>query len=102
MIEQSLVDRLFLFIKRTTIDREVHLKNRSVLDIYKMSHKLFNVYQKQKIVLLKEQIQTFADGYKKQLTLFEEDTDSDYYLDYQELLDGPLDFIRLTVDGHST
>ena len=75
---------LTVFIKATT-EHEIHLKNRVVLDLFKIAHEFIQKFHAERFVDIDADKQTaFATAYHQALVLFEEDTsDSEHFQYYQ-------------------
>ncbi|GEM_PF-6065503 len=74
-----------------TTKHEVHLKNKVVLDLFKLTHQAMNKFEKERAVVLnKEKKTAFFKAYHQMIVFFEEDQpDSEYLQDYQLLEQAP-------------
>jgi len=74
-----------------TTKNEVHLKNRVVLDLFKLTHQTMNKFEKDRDSVLNEETKTaFFKAYHRMIVFFEEDQpDSEYLQDYQLLENAP-------------
>lgn len=79
------------FLVRATTEHQVHLKNKVVLDLFKMTHESMNKFEKDRERTLdKTKKATFFEAYYKMIVLFEEDqADSKYLQDYQLVENAP-------------
>ena len=88
---EQILYRLQNALIRATNEHQVHLKNRVVLDLFKITHRFINKFEREKAITLeKEKIKKFTDAYKNILELFDEiKPASEYFQDYQLLLNAP-------------
>lgn len=80
----------YVLIKATT-EYQVHLKNRVVLDLFKLTNHAINKFEKEQKVNLNKKIKTrLFEAYGKMIDLFEENQpDSEYLQDYKILENAP-------------
>ena len=76
---------------RATTEYTVHLKNKVVLDFFKLTNQYIQKFEKEKKLILDKQLKThFFEAYHKMIVFFEEDTsNSDYLQDYQTFEQAP-------------
>ena len=74
-----------------TTKNDVHLKNKVVLDFFKLTHQAINKFEKDRDTLVNEEKKTaFFKAYHQMIVFFEEDQpDSEYLQDYQLLENAP-------------
>ena len=76
---------------RATTEYTVHLKNKVVLDFFKLTNQNLQKFEKEKKLILDKRLKTqFFEAYHRMLVFFEEDTsNSDYFQDYQTFEQAP-------------
>ena len=74
-----------------TTKNEVHLKNKVVLDLFKLTHQAMNKFEKDRDTVLNEEKKTaFFKAYHQMIVFFEENqADSEYLQDYQLVENAP-------------
>ena len=76
---------------RATTEHDVHLKNKVILDLFKVTHHFIHKFElENEFELIKTKKAAFFKAYQDMIVLFEEDhPDSEYFQDYQLVENAP-------------
>ncbi len=87
----KILNKAQTFLTKATTAHQIHLKNKVVLDLFKMTHQSMNKFEKDRgRIVGKTKKAKFFDAYYQMIVLFEEDqADSEYLQDYQLLENAP-------------